>query len=151
MAIFDDDPRRDRPQPPSALRVATGRADGFVAPPLRYQASPRRRFASRRFADSTRRARHKRYRRLKTLCIACWKKGQTPTKRRLRLCDGRCCRSAVEMSCRNSEYPGSSLQKMPVGCPVRISTGTSSNPKLSAGYSAGGMLQERVPPEPSKT
>ena len=69
MAIFDDDPRRDRPQPPSALRVATGRADGFVAPPLRYQASPRRRFASRRFADSTRRARHKRYRRLKTLCI----------------------------------------------------------------------------------
>ncbi len=33
MAIFDDDQRRDRPQPPSALRVATGRADGFVAPP----------------------------------------------------------------------------------------------------------------------
>ena len=71
MAIFDDDPRRDRPQPPSALRVATGRADGFVAPPLRYQASPRR-----RFAPSTPRARHKRYRRLKTLCIVL--DGKTP-------------------------------------------------------------------------
>ena len=35
MAIFDDDQRRDRPQPPSALRVATGRADGFVSPPPR--------------------------------------------------------------------------------------------------------------------
>jgi len=32
-AIFDDDQRRDRPQPPSALQVATGRADSFVAPP----------------------------------------------------------------------------------------------------------------------
>ena len=30
LAIFDDDERRDRPQPPSALRVATGRANGFV-------------------------------------------------------------------------------------------------------------------------
>ncbi len=39
MAIFDDDQRRDHPQPPSALRVATGRADFFVAPPPRYEAS----------------------------------------------------------------------------------------------------------------
>ena len=39
MAIFDDDERRDRPQAPSALRVATGRADFFVAPPPRYKAS----------------------------------------------------------------------------------------------------------------
>jgi len=39
LAIFDDDQRRDRPQPPSVLRVATGRADFFVAPPLRYGAS----------------------------------------------------------------------------------------------------------------
>ena len=58
MAIFDDDQRRDRPQPPSALRVATGRADGFVAPPSNTQgygfvvaSRPRRR-----------RARHKRER-----------------------------------------------------------------------------------------
>ena len=56
LAIFDDDERRDRPQPPSALRVATGRADGFVAPPSNTQgygfvvaSRPRRR-----------RARHKR-------------------------------------------------------------------------------------------
>ena len=33
LAIFDDDQSRDRPQPPSALRVATGQADFFVAPP----------------------------------------------------------------------------------------------------------------------
>ena len=39
LAIFDDDQRRDRPQPPTALRVATGRADFFVAPPLRHKAS----------------------------------------------------------------------------------------------------------------
>ncbi len=37
MAIFDDDQRRDRPQPPSALRVATGRADFFVAPSPLWQ------------------------------------------------------------------------------------------------------------------
>ena len=58
MAIFDDDERRDRPQSPSALRVATGRADGFVAPPCNtpeyscvVASRPRRR-----------RARHKRER-----------------------------------------------------------------------------------------
>ena len=37
LAIFDDDQRRDRPQPPSALRVATGRADLFVTPPPLWQ------------------------------------------------------------------------------------------------------------------
>jgi len=37
LAIFDDDQRRDRPQPPSALRVATGRAYSFVAPPSLWQ------------------------------------------------------------------------------------------------------------------
>jgi len=37
LDIFDDDQRRDRPQPPSALRVATGRADFFVAPSPLWQ------------------------------------------------------------------------------------------------------------------
>ena len=35
--IFDDDQRRDRPQPPFALRVAAGRVDFFVAPPPLWQ------------------------------------------------------------------------------------------------------------------
>ena len=37
LCIFDDDQRRDRPQPPSALRVAAVRADFFVAPPPLWQ------------------------------------------------------------------------------------------------------------------
>ena len=37
LCIFEDDQRRDRPQPSSALRVATGRADFFVAPPPLWQ------------------------------------------------------------------------------------------------------------------
>ena len=37
LCIFDDDQRRDRSQSPSALRVATGRADFFVAPPPLWQ------------------------------------------------------------------------------------------------------------------
>ena len=32
-----DDERGDRPQPPSALRVATGQADGVVTPPFNTQ------------------------------------------------------------------------------------------------------------------
>ncbi len=37
LDIFDDDQHRDRPQPPSARRVATGRADFFVSPPPLWQ------------------------------------------------------------------------------------------------------------------